>query len=293
MGLYLVDTFGNEVLLHRELPGCYSPMPVGPSPRPAVIPRHRDFEDAEGLVYVQNVRVGTHLEGVRPGSVRRIRVVESPEKRGWSPAKWYGQGFMAPGMNWHDFTAKRVLGTVPVEEDGSAYFTVPADRFIYFQLLDGSGRMVQSMRSGLVVQSGERVGCVGCHEDRLEAPPPPACVPLALRRAPSPITPWHGPPRIFSYLEEVQPVFDRPELSPCLARLGGPDQPAHREALSIIREGQRALAARPRADMPGFRPCGRDEARERKYVRRRASERAARVAIREGRKVYDGAAPGG
>ncbi|MBL7222619.1 MAG: hypothetical protein ISS72_02075, partial [Candidatus Brocadiae bacterium] len=209
MGLYLVDTFGNEVLLHAEPPSCFSPLPLKARLRPPSLPARRDFENRQGHLYVQNVYVGTHMQGVAPGSVKRLRIVESPEKRGWTPAKWYGQGFMAPGMNWHDFTAKRILGTVPVEADGSASFAVPADTFIYFQLLDSDGMMVQSMRSGTVLQSGERMGCVGCHENRLAAPPTLTTVPLALRRAPSRITPWRGEPRLFNYLTEVQPVFDK------------------------------------------------------------------------------------
>ena len=31
--------------------------------------------------------------------------------------------------------------------------------------------MIQSMRSGTSVQSGERAGCVGCHDERRTAPP--------------------------------------------------------------------------------------------------------------------------
>ena len=69
-------------------------------------------------------------------------------------------------MAWDDFSNKRILGTVPVAADGSAYFTVPADRFVYFQLLDARGQMVQSMRSGTIVRPGETGGCAGCHEDR-------------------------------------------------------------------------------------------------------------------------------
>ena len=210
MGIYLIDTFGNEVLLHAEAPGCFSAMPLGSSARPPVIPPRRDFDRRPGTVYVQNVYSGTHMQDVKPGAVKKIRIVESPEKRGWSPGKWFGQGFQAPGMNWHDFTAKRILGTVPVEADGSAYFTVPSDTFVFFQLLDENDMMIQSMRSGTVLQAGERTGCVGCHDQRQAAPPlTSGAAPSALRREPSEIEPWYGPPRIFSYLAEVQPVFDK------------------------------------------------------------------------------------
>jgi hypothetical protein len=110
-------------------------------------------------------------------------------------------------MNWHDFNNKRILGTAPVEADGSAYFEVPADRFVYFQLLDSNGMMIQSMRSGTIVRPGETAGCVGCHEDRRSAVPNDAR--LALRGPPRQLAPWYGPERLFSYTAEVQPVFDR------------------------------------------------------------------------------------
>ena len=120
MGIYLIDVFGNELLLHAEEPGCYDPLPLRPQPRPPVIPPRRDFENREGYFYVADVYRGTHMAGVPRGSVKSLRVVESPEKRHWSPGAWFGQGYTAPAMNWHSLENKRILGTVPVEEDGSA-----------------------------------------------------------------------------------------------------------------------------------------------------------------------------
>jgi hypothetical protein len=210
MGIYLLDVFDNEILLHIEAPGCYDPMPLGSRPRPPILPARRNFENKEGYFYVADVYRGTHMQGVERGSVKYLRVVESPEKRYWTPSAWEGQGQEAPAMNWHDFNNKRILGTVPVEEDGSAYVAVPSDTFVYFQLLDGNGMMIQSMRSGTIVQSGEKQGCLGCHEDRRSAPAPSQGKILkAMRRDPSALTGWYGPPRLFSYQAEVQPVFDR------------------------------------------------------------------------------------
>ena len=113
-------------------------------------------------------------------------------------------------MNWHNFENKRILGTVPVEPDGSVYFECPSDRFVYFQLLDANGMMIQSMRSGTIIQSGEQQGCTGCHEDRNESIPlQRGGMPLALKRPPSPLNGWNGPPRTFSYQAEIQPILDR------------------------------------------------------------------------------------
>lgn len=208
MGIFLLDSFGNEILVHVEGPGCFDPMPLGPRPRPPVLPERRDLTGGEGRVFLLAAHRSTHWPGAGPGVARYLRVVESPEKRFWTYPAWNGQGQQAPAMNWHDFNNKRILGTVPIEPDGSAWFTLPAERFVYFQVLDDNGMMIQSMRSGTMVQAGETVGCIGCHEDRLTAPPA-GPTPLALRRPPSRLEGWHGPPRLFSYAAEVQPVFDR------------------------------------------------------------------------------------
>ncbi len=210
MGLYLIDVFGNEVLIHVEGAGCYDPMPLGPKFRPPVIPSRRNFAEDPGKFYVMDVYEGTHMAGVKRGSIKYLRVVESPEKRFWTQTQWGGQGVHCPAMNWHGFENKRILGTVPVEADGSAYFEVPAGKFIYFQLLDEKKMMVQSMRSGTTIQPGELIGCVGCHEDRhTSVPIAKARMPLAMKRPPSPLDGWEGPARMFSYMDDVQPVFDR------------------------------------------------------------------------------------
>jgi hypothetical protein len=215
-GIFLVDTFGNELLLHEEAPGCFDPMPLGPRSRPPQRPSQVDPSRDDGEFYVQNVYVGDGMDRVEPGSVKFLRVVEAPAKRVWVPR---GMGdWAAPGsgdshhpvaVNWHHYNNKRVLGTVPVEADGSAYFTAPAGRFVYFQLLDQRGRMIHSMRSGTMLQPGERQGCVGCHENRLGSASGVRGASLALSRPPSELDGWHGPARNFSYAAEVQPVLDK------------------------------------------------------------------------------------
>ena len=210
MGLYYFDLHGNEVLLHAEAPGCFDPMPLRSRTVPPVLPPRRNFADpkAPGTFYVQNIYVGTHMQGVKPGSIKFLRIVESPEKRNWSAREWFGQGAQAPGMNWLNFENKRILGTVPVEADGSAYVEVPANTYVFFQALDENGMMVQSMRSGAYVQPGETYGCVGCHENRVGDIPQAAAKPLAMKREASKLNGWFGTPRLFSFQREVQPVFD-------------------------------------------------------------------------------------
>ena len=210
-GLYYLDLHGNEVLVHGEAPGCYDPMPLRPRQVPPVHSRRRNFDDpnAPGMFYVQNAYVGTHMQGVAPGSIKRLRIVESPEKRTFSQKGWGGQGEQAAGMNWLNFENKRILGTVPVEEDGSAYFEVPANTYVFFQALDKDGMMIHSMRSGIYVQPGETYGCVGCHENRVGDIPQATAKPKALKRAADKLNGWYGAPRLFSFQREVQPVFDK------------------------------------------------------------------------------------
>ena len=207
-GIFLLTTDGTEELVYSEEPGCFDPILVERREPPVAVAARGDPASEEGRFYVADVYRGTGMEGVERGTILRLRVIEAPAKIGWTHTAWNIDATQAPAMNWNLTNNKRVLGTVPVDEDGSAYFTAPADRFLYFQTLDAQGRMVQSMRSGTLVRPGETVGCVGCHDER-QTTVPPGRRPTALTRAPSRLEGWYGPPRDFNYLTEVQPVLDR------------------------------------------------------------------------------------
>ena len=212
MGIFLLGRDGTMVLIHKgdDEPGCFDPTPIRTNPIPQIYASRVDLTQDKGYFYVADVYQGHGMEAVPKGTVKSLRVVESPEKRFWVPQAWDGgTGEQAPGMAWDDFNNKRILGTVDIEADGSAYFEVPADRFLYLQLLDKNGMMVQSMRSGMIARPGELNGCVGCHESRLDSIPPLAYTPEAMQKPPRSLNPWHGPERLFSYVHEVQPVFDR------------------------------------------------------------------------------------
>lgn len=210
MGIALVRTDGSEAIIHTEdSTSCFDPMPLAPRFKPPVIPFKRNFHDSTGRFYVSDVYEGTHMKGIERGMVAALRVVESPPKRTWTHTSWNGQGQQAPGVNWHSFENKKILGTVPVEADGSAYFEVPQGKFVFFQLLDHQGKMLHSMRSGVIVQAGEINGCVGCHEDRLSAPVSISKMPLALKKPAHPMNGFQGETKTFSYARDVQPIFDK------------------------------------------------------------------------------------
>lgn len=214
MALFLVDIFGNEVMLHSEAPGCFQPVLLAARKCPPVIPEKIKISDDSGLFIINDVYRGAGMEKVQKGTVKTIRVVEAPPKLtyprpgsgDWGP---YGdtESHSPTAVNWNNYNTKRILGTVPVESDGSAYFRAPAGRFLYFQLLDESGMMIHSMRSGTTLQPGEKASCVGCHYYR--SSPPQGSYPLALQRPASTITPWQGQTNVFNYAAIVQPVLDK------------------------------------------------------------------------------------
>jgi len=214
MAIYLLDARdGSETPVHDEgsgSAGCFDPMPLTAHPRPNTVTVPRKYDNSDSRVYIMDVYKGTHMTGVARGDVKCLRVVESPEKRYYSSQVWNAQGIEAPGVNWDSFETKRILGTVPVDPDGSAHFMVPANKFVFFQLLDANGMMIQSMRSGTIFQAGESQGCIGCHDNRGHAPHfTGSLMPSAFQRDPDTLQGWQGqPPKMFNYLADVQPVFD-------------------------------------------------------------------------------------
>lgn len=209
MGIFVLDPDGGSTLVHLDAPGCYDPQPILPTDEPSSIADRIVPDDPNGYFHVSNVYEGFGMEKVAKGAVKYLRVVESPEKRFWTHTDWQGAGTQAPGMAWNDFNNKRILGTVPVAEDGSVSFAVPAEKFVYFQLLDENQMLIQSMRSGIMARPGETNACVGCHESRIDAPTSGTLLGSADAGEPQKLQPWFGEPRLFSYYEEVQPVFNK------------------------------------------------------------------------------------
>ncbi|MBM3498834.1 MAG: hypothetical protein FJX74_09195 [Armatimonadetes bacterium] len=199
-GLYLVDAFGNKELLYRD-PNLSSvwPVPLRPRSKPPQPPSllQPAAGPGEGLVLLQNLY--DSAPSLRGESITRLRILQVlPKSTPGIDRPPVGLPRGAPG--------KQVLGTVPVEPDGSAYFRAPAGVPLSFQALDQRGMAVQVMRSETYLQPGETITCVGCHEPRSTAPPRQAIA--ALRRPPSTIEPGPEGSRPFSYPRLVQPVLD-------------------------------------------------------------------------------------
>jgi hypothetical protein len=212
-GIYLVDSFGNRELIYRDPDiACHNPIPVKARLQPPVVPeiaRHVALDEpAEATVSVANVY---ESQQAWPAStkIKALRVYQALPMSVPSGAPPHETGLRLPQGQDSVNIARAVLGTVPVEADGSAHFTVPARRELFFQALDEDGLAVTSMRSATQVQSGETLACQGCHEPKPRTPRASATPPLAMQRPPSRLQPDVDGTNPFSYPRLVQPVLDR------------------------------------------------------------------------------------
>ena len=201
-GIYLVDVFDNVTCLRKvEGEGYISPVAVRKTQTPPAIPDRVKLNDKEATVFIQDIYEGEGLRGIPRGTVKSLRL----------HAYEYAYVKTTSDHNWHGIQSgwdiKRMLGTVPVEEDGSAIFKIPANTPISIQPLDKDGVAIQWMRSWLTGQPGEVVSCIGCHEDQNQIPIPKRV--MASQKAPHALTPPEGGTRSFTFDLEIQPILDR------------------------------------------------------------------------------------
>ncbi len=219
-GIYLVDAFGNKELLYRDPDiGCMNPIPLRAQPLPPApadnlveVPTQGGIQpgaEGEGTMAVMNVYDYQRgwPEGTTIASLRILQLLPCAVPSGGPRPHETGRRIAEAGDSL--VPCRWVLGTVPVEADGSAHFTVPAYRELFFQALDERGMALTSMRSATHVRAGETLMCQGCHENKSQASPPPSALPLALRRPPSvPQSDVDGS-NPFSYPRLVQTMLDR------------------------------------------------------------------------------------
>ncbi len=201
-GIYYFDRFGNLELLYRDPEiSSMNAMLLQPTRQPHEIASVLDPTlGNQGEFFLADVNWSLlPLPANRP--VRSLRVFQVLPKSETHVANRPRIGYA------NAESARLLLGTVPVEEDGSAWFRAPAGKPLCFQAVDGNGRAVQGMRSLTYLQPGERRSCVGCHEPSGTAPP--RRMALAQQRGPSVLKPGPDGTRPISYPRLVQPVLDR------------------------------------------------------------------------------------
>jgi len=200
LGLYLIDSFGNRELIYRDPEiSSTNPCPLAARRHPQVVTGSLpENPPPVGEMMMRDIYQG--LGGVKRGTVKELRIVQILPKTtnlGDRPAVGLAR----------EENARAILGTVPVESDGSARFIVPARIPVLFQVLDADGLAVQTMRSLTYLQPGESVSCVGCHEPLGSVPSVGRTI--AMQRKASRIDPGKLGGRTFSFMRVVQPVLNK------------------------------------------------------------------------------------
>jgi hypothetical protein len=185
----------------------HEPRPLRPRPREPVIPSRVDLRASEGQIIVADIYQGRNMDGIRRGAIKSLLILENLPK----PVNYTGS--MDPISYGGSYTLNRVLGTVPVEADGSVNARVPPLRSLQLVALDDEELSVKRMLSFLTVMPGEVISCSGCHENRALAPDAGRSAgggaARALLRPPSEIRPIPGLPEVFDYPRDIQPIWDR------------------------------------------------------------------------------------
>ena len=199
--IYLVDVFDNMVPI-REEPGwaLLEPIPLRKTTTPPVIPDRVDLAKTTATVTLQDVYAGPGLAGVPRGCIKSLRLFQY-EYAYRNMGGHYAIGIEGP------WDVRRIIGTVPVDPDGSARFEIPANTPVSLQPLDAEGKALQQKRSWLVGMPGEQVSCTGCHTPINSSTH--LMQKTAMQRPAVKPQPWHGPKRGFSFVREVQPVLDK------------------------------------------------------------------------------------
>ena len=219
-GIYLVDAFGNKELLYRDPAiSCLSPIPLRPRPEPPIVRR------PAGTLVKAGIQTPTQGPGIPPMAtvgltnvyrsyypmpenvrISKLRILQVAYKGVIGrniPVMGYGED------TGHDKGGRLVLGTVPVEDDGSAYFRMPAGVPVHFQAIADDGLAIQTMRSVTYAQPGENLFCLGCHEPQQAAPARFTAIAEAFRRAPSDLRPDVEGSHPITFPRLVQPVLDK------------------------------------------------------------------------------------
>ena len=198
--LCLVDVFDNMTTIYADQKhGIFEPIPLAVRKTPPVLV-DRTMKGAPATIFCTDIYGGRGLKGIPRGTVKKLRVIA------------YHYGYIRSGGHEScglesSWDIKRILGTVPVDKDGSFSFEAPANTPLAIQPLGEDGAAVALMRSWMVGMPGEMLSCNGCHEDQNEVTP--TKMTLAGRRAPSRIEPWRGPARPFAYTTEIQPLLNK------------------------------------------------------------------------------------
>jgi hypothetical protein len=228
--LYAIDANSNRTQLYNDTSqSSQSPIPVKSRTKPLAFHASTDPGGGPDDVVVNLVNVYNTLLPFPGGTtITDLRIWE-PLVKSTSYADNPSPSYESTESDWAGRNIKALLGTVPVESDGSARFYMPSNRPVLFQALDSDGVAVQRMASATFSIHGQKyLYCSGCHEPRWQGTPNPSSPPIAFLRTPSTITPdpvlktdSQQPSEFFSYPRYIQPILD----SKCISCHDGSPSP--------------------------------------------------------------------
>ncbi|MDR1581994.1 MAG: hypothetical protein LBS55_01845 [Prevotellaceae bacterium] len=211
-GIYLIDVYGNKELLYRNpWLSAYNALPLRSRHIPPILADVSDNTKNYATCVVTDVYQG--LDNVDRGAIRYIRISEAlpwPVVPNEGVKRWV-TGWTNDDKNATRWSPVRVIGVVPVEEDGSANFKVPISNnaSVYFQALDENYMEIRRMRSSVSFAAGEVRSCTGCHETQSTAVATRK-TPRALTRPVSePVPPVWGADVAIHFPRDIQPIFDK------------------------------------------------------------------------------------
>ena len=180
-----------------------SVVPIMKRPRESIKPDMADYSKKTAQVFLQDVYEGRNMKGVKRGSIKKLLITRV------QPATVNYHGGYGPTGFQGTFALEEVVGTVPVYEDGSAFFEVPAMVGIAFSALEENGTCVKRMMSSTNFAPGTQTSCIGCHEQRTAAPIRKQKLPMAYRKGVSKIEPLKNAKNIIDYTRDIQPLINK------------------------------------------------------------------------------------
>ncbi|UDQ97665.1 hypothetical protein AAEX28_11745 [Lentisphaerota bacterium WC36G] len=219
-GLYYFDFDGNRELLvpSTEELSVNTPVPFVARKKEPLKPSNVDYANQTGVYYLHDVYYGPGLKGVKRGTIKKLRVVEIEYRAAYvghnSNAGEAGSALVSTPVATGNGTwdPKIILGETPVYSDGSAMFKVPANTPVYFQCIDENGNVAATMRSWSTLMPNEYFSCIGCHENKNQAPPMRG-VSLAMKAGAKDLTSFYNVKGGFSFNKYIQPILDKSCIS--------------------------------------------------------------------------------
>lgn len=216
-GLYLIDADGKRELLTPQYIAQDSVqiVPLCERKIPNIEKSRLDYSNMTGYCMIRNIYSGHGTAGVKKGEIEKVRIIKLHYRRApvgkmeivGNEGAGSGTCYTPVALGNGTWDVKEILGEVPVSDDGSVYFEVPARTPIYFQPIDKNGCAVNTMRSWTTMQPNEFYSCLGCHGNKNENDI--ARVEIDNARKPLKISPFYDIRGGFSFRKIVQPILNK------------------------------------------------------------------------------------